>query len=123
MYVQGYFAYDSKKSGGFTVSHLRFGKTPIRSTYLIDVADFIACHNPSYVTRYDVLEGIKEGGVFLLNSPWTLEDMERELPAEMKRTIARKKVRFYNIDAIDIAQKIGMGNRKYNYAERILQAG
>ncbi len=111
MYVQGYFAYDSKKSGGFTVSHLRFGKTPIRSTYLIDVADFIACHNPSYVTRYDVLEGIKEGGVFLLNSPWTLEDMERELPAEMKRTIARKKVRFYNIDAIDIAQKIGMGNR------------
>ncbi|NLB62221.1 MAG: pyruvate:ferredoxin (flavodoxin) oxidoreductase, partial [Clostridiales bacterium] len=111
MYVQGYFAYDSKKSGGFTVSHLRFGKTPIKSTYLIDVADFIACHNPSYVTRYDVADGIKEGGVFLLNSPWTLEDMERELPAEMKRIIAKKKVRFYNIDAIEIAKKVGMGNR------------
>ena len=111
MYAQGYFAYDSKKSGGFTVSHLRFGKTPIQSPYLIDQADFIACHNPSYVTRYDVLEGIKPGGVFLLNSEWTLEDMERELPAEMKRTIAAKKLRFYNIDAIKIARQVGMGNR------------
>ncbi|MDO4568006.1 MAG: pyruvate:ferredoxin (flavodoxin) oxidoreductase [Clostridia bacterium] len=111
MYAQGYFAYDSKKSGGFTVSHLRFGKTPIQSPYLIDQADFIACHNPSYVTRYDVLEGIKDGGVFLLNSEWTLEDMERELPAEMKRTIAAKRLRFYNIDAIRIAREVGMGNR------------
>ncbi len=88
MYAQGYFSYDSKKSGGITVSHLRFGKTPIQSTYLIDVADFVACHNPSYVTRYDVLEGIKEGGTFLLNSPWTLADMESQLPASMKREIA-----------------------------------
>ena len=111
MYAQGYFAYDSKKSGGFTVSHLRFGKSPIQSPYLIDQADFIACHNPSYVTRYDVLEGIKDGGVFLLNSAWTLEDMERELPAEMKRTIANKKLRFYNIDAIKIAREVGMGSR------------
>ncbi|MBQ3552183.1 MAG: pyruvate:ferredoxin (flavodoxin) oxidoreductase [Clostridia bacterium] len=111
MYAQGYFAYDSKKSGGFTVSHLRFGKTPIKSPYLIDQADFIACHNPSYVTRYDVLEGIKDGGVFLLNSEWSLEDMERELPAAMKNTIARKHLRFYNIDAIKIAAQVGMGSR------------
>ena len=111
MYAQGYFAYDSKKSGGFTVSHLRFGKSPIQSPYLIDQADFIACHNPSYVTRYDILEGIKDGGVFLLNSAWTLEDMEKELPAEMKNTIARKHLRFYNMDAIKIAKAVGMGNR------------
>ncbi len=111
MYAQGYFAYDSKKSGGFTVSHLRFGKQPIQSPYLIDQAEFIACHNPSYVTRYDVLEGIKDGGIFLLNSAWTLEDMERELPASMKNTIAQKHVRFYNMDAIKIAEKVGMGNR------------
>ncbi|MBQ2661772.1 MAG: pyruvate:ferredoxin (flavodoxin) oxidoreductase [Clostridia bacterium] len=111
MYAQGYFAYDSKKSGGFTVSHLRFGKKPIQSPYLIDMADFAACHNPSYVTRYDVAEGIKEGGIFLLNSPWTLEDMEKELPASMKNAIAKNKVRFYNIDAIKIAREVGMGNR------------
>ena len=77
MYAQGYFAYDSKKSGGFTVSHLRFGKTPIQSTYLIDIADFVACHNASYVTRYDVLEGLKDGGTFLLNSTWNMEELER----------------------------------------------
>ena len=111
MYAQGYFAYDSKKSGGFTVSHLRFGKTPIQSPYLIDQAEFIACHNPSYVTRYDVLEGIKDGGVFLLNSAWTLEDMERELPAKMKNIIAQKHVRFYNLDGVKIAKEVGMGNR------------
>ena len=111
MYAQGYFAYDSKKSGGFTVSHLRFGKKPIQSPYLIDAADFIACHNPSYVTRYDVVEGIKEGGTFLLNSEWTLEQMERELPAAMKNIIAKKHVKFYNIDAIKLAGEVGMGNR------------
>ncbi|OQB25457.1 MAG: Pyruvate-flavodoxin oxidoreductase [Firmicutes bacterium ADurb.Bin182] len=111
MYAQGYFAYDSKKSGGLTVSHLRFGKKPIQSPYLIDQADFVACHNPSYVTRYAVAEGIKEGGVFLLNSPWSLQDMEKELPASMKRAIAKKKLRFYNIDAIKLAKEVGMGGR------------
>ncbi len=111
MYAQGYFSYDSKKSGGLTVSHLRFGKTPIQSPYLIDTAEFVACHNASYVTRYDMLSGIKDGGVFLLNSAWSLEDMEHELPASMKRTIARKHLRFYNIDAVDLARKVGMGSR------------
>ena len=111
MYAQGYFQYDSKKSGGFTVSHLRFGKSPIQSTYLIDSADLIACHNPSYVTRYDMLNGIKEGGIFLLNSPWSLEDMERELPAVLKNTIAKKKVKFYNVSGIKLASEAGMGGR------------
>ena len=111
MYAQGYFSYDSKKSGGFTVSHLRFGKTPIQSPYLIDAADFAACHNPSYVTRYAVAEGIKEDGTFLLNSPWTLEEMEKELPAAMKNAIAKNKLRFYNINAIKLAREVGMGGR------------
>lgn len=111
MYSQGFFFYDSKKSGGITVSHLRFGKTPIKAPYLLTVADVIACHNPSYVTRYNVLDGIKEGGVFLLNSGWTLEDMETELPASMKRTIANKKLKFYNIDAIKLAASVGLGGR------------
>ena len=111
MYAQGYFSYDSKKSGGFTVSHLRFGKTPIQSPYLIDNADFAACHNSSYVTRYAVAEGIKEGGTFLLNSPWTLEEMEKELPAAMKNAIAKKHLKFYNIDAIKLAKEVGMGGR------------
>ncbi|HHW99002.1 MAG TPA: pyruvate:ferredoxin (flavodoxin) oxidoreductase [Firmicutes bacterium] len=111
LFAQGYFVYDSKKSGGITISHLRFGPQPIKAPYLIDQADFIACHNPSYVTRYDILDGIKEGGVFLLNSPWTLEEMEHELPASMRRTIAQKKLRFYNIDAVKIAQDIGLGGR------------
>ena len=111
MYAQGYFSYDSKKSGGLTVSHLRFGKTPIQSTYLIDAADFVACHNPSYVTKYDMVSKVKDGGVFLLNSPWSAEEMDRQLPAKMKRQLAKKHVRFYNIDAIDLALKVGMGNR------------
>ena len=110
MYAQGYFAYDSKKSGGFTVSHLRFGKKPIQSPYLIDAADFVACHNPSYVTRYAVAEGIKDGGVFLLNSPWSLEEMEKELPASMKNAIAKNHIKFYNINAIKLAREVGMGN-------------
>ena len=111
MYAQGYFVYDSKKSGGLTISHLRFGKAPIRSPYTLDTADFVACHNPSYVTRYDMLDGLREGGSFLLNSAWSAEDMENELPAEMKQTIAQKKIRFYNIDAVKIAQEIGLGGR------------
>ncbi|MBL0701030.1 MAG: pyruvate:ferredoxin (flavodoxin) oxidoreductase [Desulfosarcina sp.] len=111
MYAQAYFAYDSKKSGGVTMSHLRFGKTPIQSTYLIDSADYIACHNPSYVNVYDLLEGIKDGGIFLLNSPWTVDDMETKLPSGMRQTIARKKIKFYNIDAVKIAGEIGLGGR------------
>ncbi|MCL2166113.1 MAG: pyruvate:ferredoxin (flavodoxin) oxidoreductase, partial [Clostridiales bacterium] len=111
MYAQAYFAYDSKKSGGITISHLRFGKTPIHSTYLVDSADFVACHNPSYVTRYDMLSPLKDGGVFLLNSPWSQEEMETQLPASMKQALAKKKAKFYNVDAIKIAGDAGMGNR------------
>jgi pyruvate-ferredoxin/flavodoxin oxidoreductase len=111
MYAQAYFSYDSKKSGGITISHLRFGQKPIQSTYLIDSADYIACHKDNYVEIYDVLEGIKEGGTFVLNSPWTLAEMEEKLPAGMRRTIAAKKLKFYNIDAVKIAQEVGLGGR------------
>lgn len=111
LYAQAYFAYDSKKSGGVTISHLRFGKIPIQSTYQIDAADYIACHNPSYVHTYDVLEGIKDGGVFVLNSPWTLEEMETHLPASIRRTIAGRHLKFYNIDAVKIAGEVGLGGR------------
>jgi len=111
MYAQAYFAYDSKKSGGVTISHLRFGKTPIQSTYCIDAADYIACHKSSYVNIYDVLEGIKDGGTFVMNSKWSMEKMEKRLPAVMKRTIATKKLKFYNIDAVKIAGEVGLGGR------------
>lgn len=111
MYAQGYFVYDSKKSGGITISHLRFGKNPIKSPYLIDQADFVACHNPSYIGRYDMLAGIKQGGIFLLNSSWSDEELETKLPADVKRTIAGKKLRFFNMDAVKIAEEVGMGNR------------
>ncbi len=111
MFAQGYFAYDSKKSGGFTTSHLRFGPKPITSTYLVTQPDYVACHKSAYVTQYDMLEGIKEGGVFVLNSPWSLQDMEKELPASMRRTIARKKLKFYNIDAVKLAGDVGLGGR------------
>jgi pyruvate-ferredoxin/flavodoxin oxidoreductase len=111
MYAQAYFSYDSKKSGGITISHLRFGKTPIQSTYLIDAADYIACHNPAYVQIYDVLDGIKEGGTFMLNSPWSAEDMETKLPAAMRQTIAKKNLKFYTIDAVKIAAQVGLGGR------------
>lgn len=111
MYAQGYFSYDSKKSGGITVSHLRFGSTPIRSTYLIDEADFIACHNQSYVNQYDVIEGLKKGGSFVLNCKWTPEELEAHLPAALKRFIATNEVNFYTVDATGIAGEIGLGNR------------
>ena len=111
LYAQGYFVYDSKKSGGITVSHLRFGPTEIQSTYQIDQPDFVACHNPAFVTRYDILEGIRENGVFLLNSEWSIKEMEDHLPAAMKRTIAHKNLKFYNIDAFKIAGEIGLGGR------------
>ena len=111
MYAQAYFAYDSKKSGGITISHLRFGHKPIQSTYLIDTADYVACHKENYVEVYDVLEGIKNGGIFVLNSPWTMDEMDEKLPAAMRRTIARKKLKFYNIDAVKIAGESGLGGR------------
>ena len=112
-YVQAYFSYDSKKSGGITVSHLRFGDTPIQSTYLIDAADFIACHNPSYVTKYDMVSALKDGGTFLLNCPWTAEELNAQLPASMKQLLAKKNAKLYTIDAIKLAREVGMGNRIY----------
>ena len=112
MYAQGYFFYDSKKSGGITVSHLRFGKTPIQSAYLIDNADFVACHNPSYLTRYDMVTDIKEGGKFLINAPWTtVEDLDANLPAKVKNQIAKKHIQLYVINAIKIAGELGLGGR------------
>ena len=107
MYAQGYFEYDSKKSGGITISHLRFGKSPIQSSYLIDQADFVACHNQSYVTRYDMVSDLKEGGVFLLNTIWTKDQLENELPAFMKNQIAKKHIKFYTIDGLKVVTEIG----------------
>ncbi len=111
MYAQAYFSYDSKKSGGITQSHLRFGTKPIRSTYLVKTADFVACHNPSYVDKYDMLSDLKPGGTFLLNCLWSGAELESKLPAEMKRQIAAKNIKFYTIDGIGIAKSLGLGNR------------
>ncbi|MCI8443305.1 MAG: pyruvate:ferredoxin (flavodoxin) oxidoreductase [Provencibacterium sp.] len=111
MYVQAYFDYDSKKSGGLTVSHLRFGHTPIKSTYLINKADFVACHNPAYVDKYDMVQDLKKGGSFLLNCPWSAEELETRLPGKMKKYIADNDINFYIIDGIDIGRKIGLGGR------------
>ncbi len=111
MYAQAYFAYDSKKSGGVTISHLRFGKDPIKSTYLITKPDFISCSKQSYVYNYHLLEGLKEGGTFLLNTIWNKEELSEKLPAAMKRELYDKKVNFYTINATDIAQEIGLGSR------------
>ena len=110
-YAQGYFAYDSKKSGGITVSHLRFGDQPIKSTYLVNAPSFVACHKANYVELYDVIEGITEGGTFLLNSAWTTDELETELPASLKRNIAAKNVKFYTIDAVTVAGNVGLGGR------------
>ncbi len=111
MYAQGYFAYDSKKSGGVTISHLRFGPDPIRKPYLIRQADYIACHRPSYVYKYDLLRGFKPGGIFLLNCQWRPEDLDRALPAALKRKLAALHAKFYIIDAFEIANNIGLGGR------------
>jgi len=112
MYAQGYFSYDSKKSGGVTISHLRFGKKPIKSTYLIKDADFIACHKQEYVHLYDVLDGLRKNGTFLLNTQWTdMEALEANLPANVKRALAEKEADFYVINGIDLGQEIGLGNR------------
>lgn len=111
MYAQGYFSYDSKKSGGITVSHLRFGKKAIKSPYLINKADFVACHNQSYVYKYNVLEGLKKNGTFLLNTIWSPEEVDAHLPASYKRYIAENNIKFYTLNAVKIAQEIGLGGR------------
>ena len=111
MYAQGYFSYDSKKSGGITVSHLRFGKSEIKSPYLVEKADFIACHNQAYVYKYNVLDGLKENGKFLLNTFWNKEELNERLPAKMKRYIAENNIEFYTLNAVKIAQEIGLGGR------------
>jgi pyruvate-ferredoxin/flavodoxin oxidoreductase len=111
MYAQAYFAYDSKKSGGITMSHLRFGKSPINSPYLITAADFISCSQQSYVTQYDLLAGLKKGGTFLLNTLWTDEELGKHLPAYMRRKIAQDNIKFYTVNAVQIAQELGLGGR------------
>ncbi|MEG0771930.1 pyruvate:ferredoxin (flavodoxin) oxidoreductase [Clostridium sp.] len=111
LYAQAYFSYDSKKSGGSTVSHLRFGKKPIKSPYLVYKADYIACHNPSYVYSFDLLKGLKKNGVFVLNCGWSDDELETKLPASLRRYIAQNNINFYTIDAISIAGKIGLGGR------------
>ena len=111
MYAQGYFSYDSKKSGGVTVSHLRFGHTPIMQPYLINAADFVAVHNQSYVNKYNITEGLKKGGKLLLNCNWTIDELERQLPGQVKRHIAQNNIHLYIIDAVKIAQEIGLGGR------------
>jgi pyruvate-ferredoxin/flavodoxin oxidoreductase len=111
LYAQAYFSYDSKKSGGSTVSHLRFGKYPIRSPYLVFNADYIACHNKSFIYNIDVLKGLRQNGNFVLNCPWDLTDIETKLPANMKRYLAKNNINFYIVDAVAIAKEIGLGNR------------
>lgn len=111
LYAQAYFSYDSKKSGGLTVSHLRFGKEPITSTYLIEQADFIACHNASYLHKYDLLKGLKDGGTFLLNTIWDQEKVHRLLPAKLKKYIGEHQIKFYIINAVELARKVGLDRR------------
>ena len=118
-YVQAYFQYDSKKSGGVTISHLRFGDSPIKSTYYVKQADFVACHNSAYLTKYDMVQDVKPGGSFLLNCTWTDEELEQHLPAAVKKYIAENNIRFYTCDAVDIAKKVGLGARRTN---SVLQA-
>lgn len=111
MYAQAYFAYDSKKSGGVTISHLRFGEKPIKSTYLISKADFVACHNPSYITKYNIVQDVKPGGTFLLNCSWNAEELEKHLPGQVKSYIAKNNVNLYTIDGVKLGKEIGLGGR------------
>jgi pyruvate-ferredoxin/flavodoxin oxidoreductase len=111
LYAQGYFAYDSKKSGGVTISHLRFGSNPIKSTYYVAKADFVACHNPSYIDKYEMVEELKEGGIFLLNCQWNDEELKHFIPAKVKRFIAANNIKFYTIDGMAIAKELGLGGR------------
>ena len=123
MYAQAYFDYDSKKSGGVTMSHLRFGKKPIKSTYLIHKADFVACHNPSYVNKYNMVQELVDGGTFLLNCPWDMEGLEKHLPGQVKAFIANHNIKFYTIDGVKIGIETGMGHNTYQHdpSVRILQ--
>ena len=114
MYAQAYFDYDSKKSGGVTMSHLRFGKKPIKSTYLIHKADFVACHNPSYVNKYNMVQELVDGGTFLLNCPWDMEGLEKHLPGQVKAFIANHNIKFYTIDGVKIGIETGMGPTRIN---------
>ena len=114
MYAQAYFDYDSKKSGGVTMSHLRFGKKPIKSTYLIKTANFVACHNPSYVTKYNMVQELVDGGTFLLNCPWDMEGLEKHLPGQVKAYIAKHNIKFYVIDGVKIGIETGMGPTRIN---------
>lgn len=118
-YVQAYFQYDSKKSGGVTISHLRFGDKPIKSSYYVKQADFVACHNSSYLTKYEMVQDVKPGGSFLLNCTWNDDELEEHLPASVKRYIADNNISFYTCDAVDIAKKVGLGARRTN---SVLQA-
>lgn len=111
LYVQGYFSYDSKKSGGTTVSHLRFGPKPLRSPYLVYNADYIGCHNKSFVYQYDLLKGLKKGGTFVLNCPWSRNELEENIPANIRQYIAENDIDFYIINALDISSQVGLGNR------------
>ncbi len=111
MYAQAYFDYDSKKSGGVTISHLRFGDNPIKATYLINKADFVACHMPAYVRKYNMVQDLKDGGSFLLNTSWTMEELEKELPGQVKRYMYEHKINFYTIDGFKIGKEIGLGGR------------
>ena len=114
MYAQAYFDYDSKKSGGVTMSHLRFGKKPIKSTYLIHKANFVACHNPSYVRKYNMVQELVDGGTFLLNCPWDMEGLEKHLPGQVKAFIANHNIKFYIIDGVKIGIETGMGPTRIN---------
>jgi pyruvate-ferredoxin/flavodoxin oxidoreductase len=118
-YVQAYFQYDSKKSGGVTISHLRFGDHPIKSSYYVKQADFVACHNSAYLTKYDMVEDVKPGGYFLLNCVWSDAELEEHLPGKVKRYIANNDIKFYTCDAVDLAKKVGLGARRTN---SVLQA-
>jgi pyruvate-ferredoxin/flavodoxin oxidoreductase len=111
LYAQGYFAYDSKKSGGVTISHLRFGDKPIKSTYFVSKADFVACHNPSYIDKYDMVGDLKEGGIFLLNCQWDDAELDSRLPSKVKKFIAKNNIQLYTIDGIGIAKELGLGGR------------
>ena len=117
-YCQAYFEYDTKKSFGITKSHLRFGDDPIRSTYLVKSADFVACHNQNYLTQYDIINELKPGGTFLLNCQWSVEELDQHVPAEIRRYIANNDIKFYIIDANKCSQEIGLGNR----SNMVLQA-
>lgn len=118
MQVQAYFQYDSKKSGGVTISHLRFGKNQIKASYYVTKADFVACHLASYIEKFDIVQDIKPGGTFLLNCPWNLQELEEHLPAAAKRYLAQNHIRVYTCDATHKAIELGMGNR----SNTILQA-